>query len=414
MDPVAESRPPDRLPRFEILGPLRAWYGDSEIQLGPGKQRAVLGVLLVNANQPVPTHRVVDAVWADEPPQNGSNVVQKYVAGLRRSLEPDRSPRTPGKLLSLTDAGYLLRVPPGHLDLDVFHESVRRARAARTERRLPDAAGQLRQALALWRGEPLSGLDGALFDATRDRLTESRAAAMEEWADIELELGHHRHLVGELVRLVTEFPLRERLRYLLMLALYRCGRQAEALAAYRDARAFLSEEFGIEPSAQLQELHQRILHSDPGLDPPPPTPVTPPTPAPAMPAPSVPRSMPAPTMPAPTMPAPSMPPHTGVERRRSRAWLARIIGVLLPLLSFGLLGWGVVAYLAGRRESRLLGLAAAGHLALVVVFIVAVALGAEPGQPPTPITDAVGMTALFLAWIGSTVHVALLDPGRDV
>jgi hypothetical protein len=109
-----------------------------------------------------------------------------------------------------------------------------------------------------------------------------------------------------------------------------------------------------------------------------------------------------------------MPPHTGVERRRSRAWLARIIGVLLPLLSFGLLGWGVVAYLAGRRESRLLGLAAAGHLALVVVLIVAVALGAEPGQPPTPITDAVGMTALFLAWIGSTVHVALLDPGRDV
>ena len=95
-------------------------------------------------------------------------------------------------------------------------------------------------------------------------------------------------------------------------------------------------------------------------------------------------------------------------------WLARTVGILLPLLSFGLLGWGVVAYLAGRRESRGLGAAAAGHLALVVAFLVAAINGAEPGEPPTPVIDAVGMVALFLAWIGGTVHVALLDPGRDV
>jgi DNA-binding winged helix-turn-helix (wHTH) protein len=110
--------------RFEILGPLRAWREDTELDLGPGKQRAVLAVLLLNANRPTPTSRIIDAVWGDLPPENGVNVVQKYVAGLRRILEPGRSPRTPGQLLTWTEAGYTLHVPPGGLDTDVFREHV--------------------------------------------------------------------------------------------------------------------------------------------------------------------------------------------------------------------------------------------------------------------------------------------------
>jgi hypothetical protein len=146
---VAEGKDHSEPPlRFEILGPLRVLQGDREVPLGPGKQRAVLAVLLVNANRPVLTSRVVDAVWEDDPPQNGPNVVQKYVAGLRRLLEPDRSPRTPGRTLTLTAAGYLLRVAPGYLDLDRFGERVRQARSLRAEAKLIEAAATFRQALA--------------------------------------------------------------------------------------------------------------------------------------------------------------------------------------------------------------------------------------------------------------------------
>ncbi|MEK8109238.1 helix-turn-helix domain-containing protein [Micromonospora sp. M12] len=119
--------------RFEILGPQRAWHSDREIDLGPGKQRAVLSVLLLSAGRPVSTGQIVEAVWPEEPPANGPNVVQKYVAGLRRVLEPDRSPRTPGQVLSLTDAGYQLRVEPDALDAFRFERAIHRARQQRAE-----------------------------------------------------------------------------------------------------------------------------------------------------------------------------------------------------------------------------------------------------------------------------------------
>ena len=252
---------------FEILGPLRARREHAELELGPGKQRAVLAVLLLNANRPTPTARIIDAVWGDCPPENGVNVVQKYVAGLRRILEPGRSPRSPGQLLTWTEAGYTLHVPPGCLDADVFADGVARALAARSAGRAAEAAGQLRTALGLWREAALAGLPGAYFDTARDRLAEDRAAAFEEAAQIELDLGQHARLVPELGRLVREFPLREQLRYLLILALYRCGRKAEALAAYQDARTFLTEEFGVEPGERLQRLHLAILRSDRALTP---------------------------------------------------------------------------------------------------------------------------------------------------
>ncbi|MER7893531.1 BTAD domain-containing putative transcriptional regulator [Micromonospora sp. NPDC094482] len=253
--------------RFEILGPQRAWYDDQELDTGPGKQRAVLAVLLLAAGRPVPTGQIVEAVWPDDPPANGPNVVQKYVAGLRRVLEPERSPRTPGQVLTLSEAGYLLRVTPESVDAVAFERAVRRAQRLRSEGRVAEAVTALRSALELWRGEPLAGLPGPFFESARHRLVELRAAALETRAELELELGRHRELVGELVELVVEFPLRERLRHQLMLALHRSGRQAEALAGYREYGDLLREEFGIEPGDALQDLHRRILRSDPTLMP---------------------------------------------------------------------------------------------------------------------------------------------------
>ena len=253
--------------RFEILGPQRAWYADREIDLGPGKQRAVLAVLLLSAGRPVSTGQIVEAVWPEDPPANGPNVVQKYVAGLRRVLEPDRSPRTPGQVLSLTDAGYLLRVGPEAVDAVRFERGIHRARQRRAEGRAVEALTELATALDLWQGEPFTGFTGSVFEAARQRLVELRAVALETRAELTLDLGRHREMVGELLELVAEFPVRERLRHHLMLSLYRSGRQAEALAAYREIADLLRDEHGIEPGDALQELHRRILRSDPTLAP---------------------------------------------------------------------------------------------------------------------------------------------------
>jgi len=182
---------------FGLLGPVCAWRDGNEIDLGPGKQRAVLAVLLLQANRPVPTNTIVDAVWGDEPPGNGPNVVQKHVSGLRRALEPERQPRLPGRLLTLTDAGYTVRVEGGGLDVDVFRAQVDQAYSARAAGALPHAAGALRSALAQWRGPALAGLPGGYFDGERDRLTEIRMGALEECLDVEVRLGRHVQLARE-------------------------------------------------------------------------------------------------------------------------------------------------------------------------------------------------------------------------
>jgi DNA-binding SARP family transcriptional activator len=255
--------PSGRPLRFEILGDVRALRGDEPIELGPAKQRAVLAVLLLQAGRPVPTPQIVDAVWGEEPPENGANVVQKYVAGLRRALEPERSPRSPGELIALTGGGYVLRAEPGSVDAERFTAAVAKASAERRAGHLAEAADMLREALNEWRGEALAGLTGPAFDAARGRLADARATAWEKWADIELARGHHTGLMPDLVRLVDEFPLREGLRAQLMIALHQGGRQAEALAAFRDARKYFIEEFGAEPGERLQETHRRILRGEP-------------------------------------------------------------------------------------------------------------------------------------------------------
>ncbi|MEU5784966.1 BTAD domain-containing putative transcriptional regulator [Micromonospora lupini] len=422
--------------RFEILGPQRAWYADREIDLGPGKQRAVLAVLLLSAGRPVSTGQIVDAVWPEEPPANGPNVVQKYVAGLRRVLEPDRSPRTPGQVLSLTDAGYLLRVDPEAVDAIRFERGVQAARQRHAAGRTDEALAELTTALDLWQGEPFTGFTGPIFEAARQRLVELRAVALETRAELALDLGRHRETVGELVELVAEFPVRERLRQQLMLALYRSGRQAEALAAYREFGDLLREEYGIEPGEALRVLHGRILRADPTLvvakpanEPeasPPATggsvavvpaqeravgPVDPADPVdpvdPADPVSAV--SPPAP----PSTAFPPMPrgqyPVRGTPPRRARRWVGistAIVAALIGVLSFGLLTWLVVLVYAVWRRSWRHGLAALGYLSAMAVFVGVVGSG-DPDEVTA--VDIVAIIAWLFSWLLGVLHTLLLN-----
>ncbi|MBF8194207.1 tetratricopeptide repeat protein [Nonomuraea sp. K274] len=251
--------------RFEVLGTLRAWLGDTEPALGPVQQRAVLAVLLLHANRPMSREQLIDAVWGASPPAYAVNLVQKHVSALRRVLEPDRSPRAPSRLLLWTDTGYLLAVPAARLDLLVFESEVERARVARAEGNLPLAAEILRGALELWRGPVCAGLAGPLLDTERERIGERRVDVIEDRIDLDLALGRDLELVNELRLLVVRHPWRERLRVLLMLALYRSGRQVEALAAFHEARRHLIDELGIEPGPQLRRVHEQILAADPHL-----------------------------------------------------------------------------------------------------------------------------------------------------
>jgi DNA-binding SARP family transcriptional activator/Tfp pilus assembly protein PilF len=251
--------------RFGVLGPLRVWRGETVVDLGPVQQRVVLAVLALQAGRPLGRQQMINAVWGEAPPRNAVNLVQRHVSGLRRSLEPERPGHTPSGLLAWTEAGYLLAMPGGALDLDVFEIELRRARAARTAGRLEEAAEALHSALGLWRGPVCHGLSSPFLDAQADRLDESRISALEERIELDLAIGVHADLIAELRDLIAEHPLRERLHGLLMMALYRADRQADALAAFRDARHRLHEELGLEPGAALQQLHQQILAADPQL-----------------------------------------------------------------------------------------------------------------------------------------------------
>jgi DNA-binding SARP family transcriptional activator/Tfp pilus assembly protein PilF len=208
---------------------------------------------------------MIDAIWGETPPRHAVNLVQRHVSGLRRVLEPDRPGHAPSDLLAWTDSGYLLTVPAGALDLHLFESELARARAAQSAGHLREAAEALHSALGLWRGSVCDGLSSPFLDAQSDRLAESRISALEERIALDLATGVHADLITELRDLVNQHPLRERLHGLLMLALYRADRQADALAVFRDARRQLREELGIEPAAPLQRLHQQILAADPEL-----------------------------------------------------------------------------------------------------------------------------------------------------
>jgi DNA-binding SARP family transcriptional activator/tetratricopeptide (TPR) repeat protein len=251
--------------RISVLGPLRVWRGGIVVDLGPLQQRIVLAVLAFQAGRPVGRQQMINAVWGVTPPRNAVNLVQRHVSGLRRVLEPDRPGHAPSGLLVWTDAGYLLTLPAGAVDLDVFDSQLGRARSAQDAGHLREAAEAMHSALGLWRGPVCDGLSSPYLDAQRDRLAESRISVLEERIELDLSIGAHADLIAELRDLIAEHPLRERLHGLLMLALYRAGRQADALAAFREARRQLREELGIEPAAPLQRLHQQILAADPEL-----------------------------------------------------------------------------------------------------------------------------------------------------
>ncbi len=239
---------------FRMLGPFEVAVGDRLVALGGVKQRSLLVLLLMHRNEPVSTDRLVDELWGERPPETAQKTVQVYVSQLRKLLGEGR--------IETHGHGYALRVGDGELDLDRFEVLVERARQEGPR----SAATSLREALSLFRGEPLQDLAyEPCAQAEIARMQELRLATLEERVDAELALGRHARLVPELGVLVQEQPLRERLRAQLMLALYRSGRQADALESYREGRALLDEQLGLEPGPQLRELEQRILQHDPSL-----------------------------------------------------------------------------------------------------------------------------------------------------
>jgi predicted ATPase/DNA-binding SARP family transcriptional activator len=252
----------DHAKRFEfrLLGPLEVACDGDVLSVARPRQRALLALLLLHANEVVSRERLVDRLWGEEPPRAAANALQVAVHGLRKVLGRQR--------ILTRGSGYVLRVDPGELDLDLFRQLVERSRGQEPAA----AAKSLGEALALWRGPALADVGDAPFARPeRGRLEELRLAAREQRLEAELALGRHAELVGELESLIAEQPFRERLRRLLILALYRSGRQAEALAAYHDARAALVEELGIEPGHELRDLERAILRQDPALAPPPPS-----------------------------------------------------------------------------------------------------------------------------------------------
>ena len=242
---------------FRILGALEVAVDGRPLPLGGPAQRALLALLLLHANEVVSSDRLLDELWADGPPASGATALQVRVSQLRKALGPA------GERLETLPPGYLFRVERGELDLERFSQLVEEADGASPAL----AAERLRDALALWRGPPLADLSYESFaqQAIR-RIEELRIAALERRIDADLALGRHADVVAELEALVAAEPLRERFRGQLILGLYRSGRQADALAAYQDARHALVNELGLEPSPALQELERAILQQDPELD----------------------------------------------------------------------------------------------------------------------------------------------------
>jgi YVTN family beta-propeller protein len=264
--------------RFEMLGPLRVVRDGCTLDLGGAQQRAVLAVLLLESDPPVSVTRLAAALWGDRPPPGGTATIQTYVFHLREALEPDRARGARARVLVTQRGGYRLETDGAVVDASEFEMLARAGIDGVRDGTYEQALGQLDTALGLWRGDVLADL--AELEAVAPvaaRLTELRLSAIEARIDALLGLGRHELVVGGLDELIALHPLRERLHAQRMLALYRCGRQADALAAYRHARRILREEIGVDPSPPLRELHAAILAHDPSLraDVPAPAPIRP-------------------------------------------------------------------------------------------------------------------------------------------
>jgi DNA-binding SARP family transcriptional activator len=274
---------------LRLLGPVEVRLEDRPIELGPRKQRAVLAMLALEVGRTVSADRLAEGLWGEAPPPSAAKMVQLYVSHLRRALDGD------GVRIVTHGRGYELELADGDVD------------AVRFERLLEQS--RPREALALWHGDALADLADEPFAAPEiRRLDELRLRASERAIDADLEAGRHAEVIGELDRLVAEQPLRERLHGQRLLALYRAGRQSEALAAYRDARSRLVDEIGVEPGAELRQLHDAILAQDPALD-----------------------------LPAPDRPGPGRAPAPQADRRATRLLIGAAAILLAGVLAFGVI-----------------------------------------------------------------------------
>ena len=244
--------------RFSVLGPVRAWRGADSLPTGSPQQRALLAALLLREGRTATANELIDALWGEEPPSQALAALRTYASRLRKVLDPE--------VLVSESGGYAIRsLADGALDLALAQELATDAEKAKNSCDLCHARALLNKALSLWDGEALASVPGPYAETQRTRLEEWRLQLLESRLDMDLEQGCHAEAVSELTALTATHPLREKLRELLMLALYRSGRQAEALAAYADTRRLLADELGVDPRSDLQELQQRILRADPAL-----------------------------------------------------------------------------------------------------------------------------------------------------
>jgi DNA-binding SARP family transcriptional activator/tetratricopeptide (TPR) repeat protein len=270
------------LVEFGLLGPLVVRFGNTAVPVQRGHQRTLLATLLLDADHAVPVDTIAAMLWGDEPPPSALVSIRNYVRRLRQALG------AAGQRIITEPRGYLVRAGHDELDVPRFESLLSAARAAARSGGWPRAEEQARQALELWRGEPLADIESEFLQLrVAPRLGELRLQALETHIEAGLHLGSHAELAIELARLVADHPLREHLHELLMLALYRSGRQADALHAYQQVRTILAEELGAEPGAELKRLHRQILTAHPALAWPPPTPLH------GSAAPAVPRQLPA-------------------------------------------------------------------------------------------------------------------------
>lgn len=249
--------------QFRLLGPVEIEDGDRSLALGSGKQRALLAILLLHRNELVSRDRLIYDLWGERPPASAGHSLEVYVSRLRKTLQADGAER----LLLTRAGGYELHVEPEQLDVVCFERLAEEGRRALSAGEYGRAAERFSDGLALWRGSPLGDLAYEPFaTAEIERLEEQRTSVLEDRIEADLALGRHAALISELDALTRQDPLRERLHGQLMLALYRCGRQADALETYQDLRRHLRDDVGLDPSPALQRLEQQILRQDPSLE----------------------------------------------------------------------------------------------------------------------------------------------------
>ncbi|WP_432839962.1 AfsR/SARP family transcriptional regulator [Dactylosporangium sp. CA-092794] len=246
-----------------LLGLVKARRGGTALYLGTPRQREVLAVLALRSGMVMSVAQIVDAVWGPRRPPSVENMVHTYIGRLRRALEPQRQKPARATVLCSTRPGYTLAIAADAVDVNLFERDVRQARAARAAAQLPEALGHFQRAVARWCGPPLQEATGPLAEAERARLAELHQDVLEEIAGIRLLLGDDENLVSELRWMLAEQPMRERLWELLLVALGQSSRRAEALTAFQDARVTLADRLGVEPGHQLQDLHRRLLRSEP-------------------------------------------------------------------------------------------------------------------------------------------------------